>query len=115
MYGAAALKPNHHYGVHTSDQLVDFGPIYNIWNFLGERLNKILKTFNTNGWVGGQLEVSMMRAFARDVSLNEMVCLLVISKHNLFADNSGFLAVLAFCYLSHEGGLRWLRGLSPCC
>lgn len=100
MYGVAALKPNHHYGVHTPDQLVDFGPIYNIWNFLGERLNKILKTFNTNGWVGGQLEVSMMRAFARDVSLNEMVCLPALLQRNLFTDTCMICLFLAHCYLS---------------
>lgn len=67
------MKPNFHYAVHYPDQVRDFGPVYSFWNFLGERLNKVLKNFNSNGWLGGQLEVSMMRSFARDSQLQNMV------------------------------------------
>ncbi|KAJ7213070.1 hypothetical protein GGX14DRAFT_393269 [Mycena pura] len=37
--------------------------VYTFWAILTERLNKILKTFNSNNWTGGCLEVSMMRKF----------------------------------------------------
>lgn len=67
------MKPNSHWAVHYPDQIADFGPVYCFWNFLGERLNKVLKNFNSNGWVGGRLEVSMMRAFQRDVQVEALV------------------------------------------
>ncbi len=72
-YGPEGIKPNNHWGVHLPNQLRDFGPVYAFWTFLGERLNKLLKTFNNNSRKGGQLEVSMMRSFGRDVQLQHMV------------------------------------------
>ncbi|EIW73973.1 hypothetical protein CONPUDRAFT_40430, partial [Coniophora puteana RWD-64-598 SS2] len=65
LYGTDALKPNFHWAVHLSDQIRDFGPVYNFWAFLSERLNKVLKSFNVNNWTGGQVEISMMREFSR--------------------------------------------------
>lgn len=73
IYGASELKPNHHYALHTAPQVQDYGPIYNYWAFLTERLNGLLKTFNLNNWGGGRLEVSMMRAFMRDVFVKTLV------------------------------------------
>jgi hypothetical protein len=67
------MKPNHHYVVHLPAQIRDYGPVYGFWCFLGERLNKILKSFKSNNWGGGQLEVSMVREWGRDVQLHEMV------------------------------------------
>ncbi|KAJ7312545.1 hypothetical protein DFH08DRAFT_918005 [Mycena albidolilacea] len=63
IYGDSQILPNHHWAVHVPDQLIDYGPVYNFWAFLTERLNKILKNLNSNNWTGGQLEVSMMREF----------------------------------------------------
>jgi hypothetical protein len=73
LYGSASMKPNHHYVVHLPDQLRDFGPVYEFWTFLTERLNKILKSYNSNFWGGGQLEVSMMRHFNREVRVHNLV------------------------------------------
>jgi hypothetical protein len=73
LYGEAAMKPNHHYSVHMPEQLRDFGPVYEFWTFLTERLNKVLKSYNSNSWKRGQLEVSIMRAFGREARINTMV------------------------------------------
>lgn len=67
------MKPNHHFVVHLRQQLYDYGPVYGFWCFLGERLNKLLKSFKSNNWGGGQLEVSMMREWARDIQVRETV------------------------------------------
>jgi hypothetical protein len=68
------MKPNHHWSIHTPDQILDFGPFYEFWTFLTERLNKILKNVNNNNWGGGQLEICMLRAFGRDSQFETMVC-----------------------------------------
>ncbi|KAJ7258646.1 hypothetical protein C8J57DRAFT_1073653 [Mycena rebaudengoi] len=70
IYGRDEMKPNHHWAVHVPDQLVDFGPVYNFWAFLTERLNKLLKNLNSNNWTGGALEVSMMREFHRNSAVD---------------------------------------------
>ncbi|KAJ7725789.1 hypothetical protein B0H16DRAFT_1665830 [Mycena metata] len=70
LYGANQMKPNHHWSVHVPDQIIDYGPLYSIWAFLTERLNKILKNLNSNNWTGGRLEVSMMREFHRSAGLD---------------------------------------------
>jgi hypothetical protein len=63
MYGAKSMKPNFHWAVHLPQQIRDYGPVYNFWAFLSERLNKVLKSSNSNNWTGGQIEISMMREF----------------------------------------------------
>ena len=73
-YGIEKLKPNHHFLVHLPAQIHDYGPVYGFWCFLGERLNKLLKSFKLNNWGGGQLEVSMMREWGHDVQLHKVVC-----------------------------------------
>lgn len=69
------MKPNHHWAVHFSEQLRNFGPVHGFWTFLYERLNKTLKNTNSNSWKGGQLEISMMRAFQLQVHIRNMVSL----------------------------------------
>ncbi|TDL17025.1 hypothetical protein BD410DRAFT_816596 [Rickenella mellea] len=73
LYGADAMKPNHHWSRHIINQIRDLGPVYSFWTFVSERLNKLLKNFNSNSWKGGQMEISMMRYFGRDALLHEMV------------------------------------------
>ncbi|KAJ6529260.1 hypothetical protein B0H19DRAFT_968390 [Mycena capillaripes] len=74
LYGKDEMKPNHHWAVHIPDQALDYGPLYGIWAFLTERLNKVLKNLNSNNWGNGLLEVSMMREFHRTAQLDGMVC-----------------------------------------
>ncbi|KIJ06469.1 hypothetical protein PAXINDRAFT_91934 [Paxillus involutus ATCC 200175] len=73
MYGAESMKPNFHWAVHLAQQIRDYGPVYNFWAFLSERLNKVLKSSNSNNWTGGQIEISMMREFARGSRLDSLV------------------------------------------
>ena len=67
------MKPNFHWVTHIFDQLEDYGPVYNFWTFLFERLNKVLKSFSVNNHGGGEVEVTFFRAFARDVALRDLV------------------------------------------
>ncbi|KAG2083480.1 hypothetical protein BD769DRAFT_1375591, partial [Suillus cothurnatus] len=72
--GAKAMKPNFHWAVHLEEQIRDFGPVYNFWTFLSERLNKLLKSSNSNNWTtGGPLEISMMRKFIRGIWMDALV------------------------------------------
>ncbi|KIJ09903.1 hypothetical protein PAXINDRAFT_86790 [Paxillus involutus ATCC 200175] len=72
MYGTESMKPNFHWAVHLTQQIRDYGPVYNFWAFLSERLNKVLKSSNSNNWTGGQVEISMMREFARGSRLDSL-------------------------------------------
>ncbi|CDO74258.1 hypothetical protein BN946_scf184642.g3 [Trametes cinnabarina] len=54
-------------------ELLDYGTVYDIWAFLAERLNKLFKDFNLNNWGGGQLEITMMRAFYRNVDMHMLL------------------------------------------
>ncbi|KAF8573472.1 hypothetical protein K439DRAFT_1375334 [Ramaria rubella] len=65
------MKPNLHFAVHLPDQVLDYGPVYGTWCFLGEWLDKLLKSFKTNNWGEGQLEVSMMRAWGCDIQMQQ--------------------------------------------
>ncbi|KZP32746.1 hypothetical protein FIBSPDRAFT_907050 [Athelia psychrophila] len=78
IYGDEHMTPNQHWSVHTADQILDYGPVYNFWTFMTERLNKILKNINNNHWGGGRLEVSMMRGFGRETQFETMVCIFLM-------------------------------------
>ena len=67
------MKPNHHWVVHIFDQIRDFGPVHSFWTFLFERLNKLLKGYNTNNHAGGEIEVSFFCEFHRDVQLRDIL------------------------------------------
>ncbi|KAI0351887.1 hypothetical protein OH77DRAFT_1592537 [Trametes cingulata] len=73
LYGEDKMVPNHHFALHTEPQLFDYGTVYDIWAFLAERLNKLFKDFNLNNWGGGQLEITMMRAFYRNVDVQMLI------------------------------------------
>ncbi|KAI0717703.1 hypothetical protein C8T65DRAFT_707076 [Cerioporus squamosus] len=72
LYGLDAMMPNHHYASHIPEQLDLFATVYEMWAFLGERLNLVLKSTNLNGRRGGQQEITMMREFDRDQELRNM-------------------------------------------
>ncbi|KAG1755257.1 uncharacterized protein EDB91DRAFT_1042129 [Suillus paluster] len=67
------VKPMHHWVTHIFDQLQDYGPVYNFWTFLFERLNKVFKSYSTNNHSNSEIEVMFMRAFQKDVALCDMV------------------------------------------
>ncbi|KAJ7669695.1 hypothetical protein B0H17DRAFT_949139, partial [Mycena rosella] len=67
------VKPNFHYVTHIFQIIRDFGPVYGFWTFLFERLNKLLKSYDTNNHGDGELEVTFFREFHRDANLREVV------------------------------------------
>ncbi|OJT14070.1 hypothetical protein TRAPUB_9382, partial [Trametes pubescens] len=73
VYGVEAMMPNHHFASHILEEIEEFGSIYEIWAFLAERLNKTLKATNLNNRHGGQQEVTMMRAYYRNLAVRSMV------------------------------------------
>ncbi|TFY53003.1 hypothetical protein EVJ58_g9693 [Rhodofomes roseus] len=54
-------------------EIADYGPVYGFWTFLTERLNKVLKSFSTNGRADGELEVTFFRSFSREVRMRRML------------------------------------------
>jgi hypothetical protein len=52
-------------------------------SYIFERLNKVLKSYHTNNHSGGDIEVSFMCAFNRDVSLREMVNIVTVYWHSI--------------------------------
>ncbi|KIJ13114.1 hypothetical protein PAXINDRAFT_181417 [Paxillus involutus ATCC 200175] len=82
LYGISAMKPNFHWAVHLTRQIQDFGPVYNFWAFLSERLNKVLKSSNSNNWTGGQVEISMMREFCRGAQMDAIAQSVLLSPDN---------------------------------
>jgi hypothetical protein len=67
------VKPNFHFITHIFQIIRDFGPVYGFWTFLFERLNKLLKSYDTNNHGNGELEVTFFREFQRDANLREKV------------------------------------------
>lgn len=73
MYGSGFVRPNHHYATHVVQFVRDFGPLYGFWTFCFERLNRILKSFNTNNHPNGDLEETFLREFLRMASMKRLV------------------------------------------
>ncbi|KAF5332890.1 hypothetical protein D9758_017886 [Tetrapyrgos nigripes] len=73
LYGPTAIKPNHHYCTHTTECVEDFGPLHGFWTFLFERINKVLKNYNSSNHSGGELEVSFFREFHRTIQQSRVM------------------------------------------
>jgi hypothetical protein len=73
LYGDDVIKPNHHYAMDVPECIRDFGPFVGFWTFLFERLNKILKSYNTANHAGGELEVSFFRECHRTILHSRLV------------------------------------------
>ena len=71
------MTPSFYWSVHTLDQILDYGPVYNFWTFLTEWLNKVLKSLNNNHWTGGHLEESIMHGFGWDAQFKTLVSHLI--------------------------------------
>lgn len=67
------VKPNFHWVIHIFDQICDYGPVYGFWSFTYERLNKLLKSYNTNNHGGGEIETTFMRAHIRDSKIRDIL------------------------------------------
>ncbi|KAL6299063.1 hypothetical protein BKA93DRAFT_830185 [Sparassis latifolia] len=76
LYGKSSIKPNHHYSIHTTECVHDFGPLHDFWSFLYERLNKVLKSYNTNNHGDGELETTFFAEFHRTTASARVVNLM---------------------------------------
>lgn len=114
------MKPNHHWVTHVFDQLLDFGPVYGIWTFATERLNKVLKGIRTNNHSGGDVECSFMRSYFRYAALRRQVRFISsywvtyvaqsIDQLHQVADNSGTIRDAARLMLKTNGDDRGTVG-----
>ncbi|THU76896.1 hypothetical protein K435DRAFT_878595 [Dendrothele bispora CBS 962.96] len=73
LYGPSVMRPNHHYATHTASNIRNYGPLHEFWTFLFERLNRVLKSYNTANHGGGELEVSFFREFHRTVQHSRLL------------------------------------------
>jgi hypothetical protein len=67
------MRPNHHYATYLPDCIRDFGPLVGFWTYVFERLNKVLKSYNSANHSGGELEVSFFREYHRTILTNRLV------------------------------------------
>ncbi|POW20399.1 hypothetical protein PSHT_03565 [Puccinia striiformis] len=58
VFDSPKIVPNHHYALHLSDQLKWWGPLSNVSEFSGERINGILQQIKTNSIIGSKTPVS---------------------------------------------------------
>ncbi|KAF7371377.1 hypothetical protein MSAN_00774200 [Mycena sanguinolenta] len=73
LYGTDVIKPNHHYATHTPEDVRNYGPLQEFWTFLFERINKVLKSFNSSNHSGGELETSFFREFHRTIQTSRIL------------------------------------------
>ncbi|KNZ52064.1 hypothetical protein VP01_3706g1 [Puccinia sorghi] len=64
VFNSPKVTPNHHYALHLPDQLRWWGPLANVSEFSGERINGMLQRIQTNGLIG-KMEGTMMREFCQ--------------------------------------------------
>jgi hypothetical protein len=86
LYGESVIRPNHHYAMDVPDCLRDYGPMVGFWTFLFERLNKILKSYNSSNHSGGELEVSFFREFHRTILHSRMVRIFIAHNKTQYSD-----------------------------
>jgi hypothetical protein len=75
--------------MYIPDCIRDFGPMHGFWTFLFERLNKVLKSYNSANHAAGELEVSFFCEFHRTVLQSRVVsdcCLLQFCDLNYLTD-----------------------------
>ncbi|EJU01672.1 hypothetical protein DACRYDRAFT_16285 [Dacryopinax primogenitus] len=72
IYGEANVTPTFHWITHMAEQIRCFGPVHGFWTFLFERLNKVLKGYETNGHKGGEAELTFAREFKRETGLSRL-------------------------------------------
>ncbi|KAI7963216.1 hypothetical protein MJO29_003643 [Puccinia striiformis f. sp. tritici] len=89
VFDSPKILPNHHYALHLPEQMKWWGPLSNVSEFSGERVNGILQKMKTNGIIGelirtkffsggqqltfclsGQIEGTVLREFCQIQRLN---------------------------------------------
>ncbi|POW20390.1 hypothetical protein PSHT_03580 [Puccinia striiformis] len=69
VFDSPKILPNHHYALHLPEQMKWWGPLSNVSEFSGERVNGILQKMKTNGIIG-QIEGTVLREFCQIQRLN---------------------------------------------
>ncbi|THU96176.1 hypothetical protein K435DRAFT_819510 [Dendrothele bispora CBS 962.96] len=87
LYGKNVLRPNHHYAIHIADCVRDFGPLRGFWTFLFERINKVLKSYNSANHSSGELETSFFREFHRTVQQARVMNLMHANSDHLLQES----------------------------
>ncbi|EIW80779.1 hypothetical protein CONPUDRAFT_57284, partial [Coniophora puteana RWD-64-598 SS2] len=77
------LRPNHHASMHTSEMVKRFGPVYSWWLFAFERFNGMLERVKHNGHDGGQMELTLMRAWVQTHLIYEYLLNLPPEAHDV--------------------------------
>ncbi|KAJ7816555.1 hypothetical protein B0H13DRAFT_2380349 [Mycena leptocephala] len=97
------VKPNFHYITHIFRTIRDFGPVYGFWTFLFERLNKLLKSYDTNNHGNGELELRKLDKKDSLELTNEERCIAESARAILTTDGDirGTVASLA-CEIEQE-------------
>ncbi|EIW84541.1 hypothetical protein CONPUDRAFT_49943 [Coniophora puteana RWD-64-598 SS2] len=80
------LRPNHHVAMHTADVIRLFGPVYAWWLFAFERFNGMLERVKHNGHDGGEMELTLMRAWVQGHLIYEYLISLPPGAHKLERD-----------------------------
>ncbi|KNZ64341.1 hypothetical protein VP01_10395g1, partial [Puccinia sorghi] len=66
VFQSPKILPNHHYALHLPEQMKWWGPLSNVSEFAGERINGTLQKMRTNGIIGEcQVEGTMLREFCQ--------------------------------------------------
>ncbi|EJT96844.1 hypothetical protein DACRYDRAFT_30212, partial [Dacryopinax primogenitus] len=63
IYGSENVTLMFHWLMHMPDQIWLFSTLNGFWTFLFKRLNKILKSIETNGHKHGMLEITFAHEF----------------------------------------------------
>ncbi|EFP86010.2 uncharacterized protein PGTG_11966 [Puccinia graminis f. sp. tritici CRL 75-36-700-3] len=69
VFDSPKIVPNHHYALHTPDQMKWWGPLSNVSEFSGKKFNGLLQKMKTNAIIG-QIEGTVLCEFCQMQRLN---------------------------------------------
>ncbi|KNZ54559.1 hypothetical protein VP01_2913g3 [Puccinia sorghi] len=64
VFQSSKIVPNHHYALHIPEQMMWWGPLSSVEEFVGEQINGTLQRMKTNGIIG-QVEVTVIKEFCQ--------------------------------------------------
>lgn len=100
----AQAATNFHVFKHIPDDIRRFGPVYGYWLFPHERVNKVLKSINTNGPSQNQEQVEQMRGFVRKHQAERIISDILDPEYASSQTESEVQIVLEECRLSKDPG-----------
>lgn len=100
----AQAATNFHVFKHIPDDIRRFGPVYGYWLFPHERVNKVLKSINTNGPSQNQEQVEQMRGFPRKRQADRIISDILDPEYASSQTEREVQIVLEECLLSKGPG-----------